>query len=315
MKISNAAVIVLAGLLAAPGLARAQDSGLRPNPNITIDYIEPEDPARLDYDPNDPKMSQSDKDQLKKIQANYEALKAVRERLMKSRILERYSLFLSAIRLPTTLRLRTKQCNTQNAFYSRDDTSLTLCYEYVIAFEQRAPKETTAQGISREDAIIGSIISTMLHETGHALFSIFRIPILGKEEDAADQVAGFVMLQFGIDVAKTTIKGAAWKWYAQNWSDPAYHDVHSTPQQRFYNYLCIGYGGYPDAFKPFIDFNWLPKARAAGCAVEYKQAENAFAKTILPHIDEEIMKKVQNTTWIQAGEATSLLPPPAPAKK
>jgi hypothetical protein len=300
MKLSNA--LALALLLAAPAVARAQDSGLSPNPKITIDYMEPYDPARLDYDPADPKLSQSDKDKLGKIQRNYENLLAVRERLMKARLLERFSLFLSAVRLPTTLRLIAKQCDMLNAFYSPTDTSLTLCYEYVQAFEARAPKATTPQGISREDAIIGSIISTMLHETGHALFSIFRVPILGREEDAADQIAGFVMLQFGTDVARTTIKGAAWKWGSQDWSDPAYHDVHSTPQQRFYNYLCIAYGGNPQAFQPFINLGWLPKWRVPLCANEYQQVQNAFAKTILPHLDEEIMKKIQNTTWIQAGE-------------
>jgi len=150
------------------------------NPNIIIDYVEPVDPRRLDFDPEDPKLSADTKEKLKKMMANYEALMGVRERLMESRLLERYALFLSAVKLPTTLRLRTKQCDELNAFYSRVDTSITLCYEYVVAFEARAPKETTPQGITKEDAIVGSIISTLLHETGHALFSIYRVPILGR---------------------------------------------------------------------------------------------------------------------------------------
>ena len=120
---------------------------------------------------------------------------------------------------------------------------------------------------------------------GHAMFSIFRVPILGREEDAADQMAGFVMLQFGTDVARTTIKGAAWKWGSQDWTDPAYHDVHSTPQQRFYNYLCIAYGGNPQAFQQFVDLGWLPKWRVPLCKAEYQQVLNAFANTFDPQYE------------------------------
>ena len=309
----NVTALVVTGLLIAPGVALAQGAkpSLPQNPNIIIDYTEPVDPARMNFDPDDPKLSADDKAKLKKLQANYEAMKGVRERLMKSRLLERYRLFLSAVRFPTTFRLRTKQCDELNAFYSSTDDSLNLCYEYVLSFEQKAPKDTTPEGITREEAIVGSIVSTMLHETGHALFSMFRVPILGREEDAADQIAGFVMLQFGNDVARTTIKGAAWKWASQDWSDPAYHDVHSTPQQRFYNFLCMAYGGDPAGFQEFIDKGWLPKWRVPNCAREYQQAKLAFEKTIGPHIDWDMVKRVQATTWLQANEVPPVAPPPS----
>ena len=33
-----------------------------------------------------------------------------------------------------------------------------------------------------------------------------NIPVFGREEDAADQLSAFLMLQFGKDVARTTIR-------------------------------------------------------------------------------------------------------------
>ena len=42
-------------------------------------------------------------------------------------------------------------------------------------------------------------VSTMLHETGHAIFYLLEIPIFGREEDAADAIASYVALQFGDD--------------------------------------------------------------------------------------------------------------------
>jgi hypothetical protein len=294
----------LALLTAGLGCAFAQSEGgaLLRNPNITIDYVEPKDPVRLDVDINDPNLSAADKDKLVKLRDKYEALKGVRDRLKKSQLLERYSQFLAPLILPTTLRLRAKECGEENAFYSSEDTSINLCYEYVLKFEKKAPTETTPEGITPADGLVGSIVSTLLHETGHALFSIYRIPILGREEDAADQIAGYVMMQFGTDVARTTIKGAAWKWYSQDWSEPPYHDVHSPAQQRFYSFLCMGYGGNPDAFKQFIELGWLPKWRAPNCVYEYQQARLAFDTTVLPHVDPALMAKVRSGTWLRAAE-------------
>jgi hypothetical protein len=128
--------------------------------------------------------------------------------------------------------------------------------------------------------------------------------VLGREEDSADQIAGFIMLQFGKEVARTAIKGTAFVWLTFSREDQAvYWDTHSTPAQRFYNFLCIAYGGDPATFKDLAD-KWLSKARAEGCAHEYQQARNAFRKTVLPHVDQELMKKVQSIKWLQPDDGT-----------
>ena len=57
-----------------------------------------------------------------------------------------------------------------------------------------------------------------------------------------------------------------------------------------------------------IDRGWLPKWRVPNCAAEYAQARLAFEKTIAPHLDSEITKQVQATTWL----ATANTPPANP---
>lgn len=133
-----AVAFAAAALVPACALAQAALPQLPANPNIVVDYIEPMDPARLNFDPDDPNLPRDMKEKLAKVKANYEVLKSVRERLMSNRVLERYALFLTALKLPTTLRLRGRQCDEANAFYNRTDTSITLCYEYVAMFEARA---------------------------------------------------------------------------------------------------------------------------------------------------------------------------------
>jgi hypothetical protein len=174
----------------------------------------------------------------------------------------------------------------------------------IDAVETMAPQTTSPEGFTRQEVIDGGFIGIALHETGHAVNDLFSVPVLGREEDTADQIAGFVMMQFGKDVARTAIKGTDYVWlnFARMGS-AIYWDVHSTPGQRFQNFLCIGYGGDPDTFKDLAD-KWLPKDRIGNCQHEYLQVKNAFVKTILPHVDQELMKKVQATKWLRPDDGT-----------
>jgi predicted HD phosphohydrolase len=303
----TAAIMIAVALALMPIAFDRASAQLQRNPNIIIDYIEPQDPIHYDIDINDPNLDPQLKTQMQKATDQFKKLSGVRDRLKKSQLLERYSQFLVALRLPATLRLRAKQCDQENAWFDVTDTSVNLCYEYVAAMESKAPKATTKEGFTPEGTLTGMVVSTLLHETGHALFSIYNVPILGREEDAADEIAGFVMMQFGNDVALTTMKGAAWKWLSDDWTNPTYYDVHSSSQARFYNFLCMAYGGNPAAFKQFVDLGWLPQARASGCAYEYQMAKLAFDKTILSHIDLDTMKKVQSAKWFYTAEMD---PPP-----
>jgi hypothetical protein len=266
----GSALIVLGALAPTPPAQAQQSAAELKNPKVLIDYLEARSPS---YRP-------------------------LFDWVRQKKILEQYQEFMAPLKLPTPLRVRTMQCGAVNAYYDPDEWAIKLCYEIIADILKNAPQKTTAQGFTRDDAIIGGIASILLHETGHALFDILEVPVLGREEDAADQIGGFVALQFGRNLAMLMSKGAAYTWMSYALSGPPiYWDTHSTPAQRFYNYLCLGYGADPDGFKDMVQKGMLPKNRADGCAAEYQQAKLAFAKTILPHIDPELMKKVQAIKW------------------
>jgi hypothetical protein len=231
----------------------------------------------------------------------YPRSQATLDRLRKRQVLEELAMFLSPLRLPRVLRIRTKSCGVVNAFYDRSEWAISLCYEFYEHLEQIAPQTKSPQGFTRDEVIVGGFIDAIFHELGHALFDILQVPVFGREEDAADQLSAFLMLQFGQDVARTTIQGAAFT-YLNNRnprSRAEYADEHGTDAQRFFNYLCLAYGGEPDAFRDFVDNGVLPKARANGCAREHQVVKKAFAKTILPHIDQQLMKTVQSVQWLR----------------
>lgn len=259
-----------------------------------------------------------------------DANKAAYAALQKRHILEAYSQFLSPLRLPHPLTLVALNCettfHTNSPFYSPADRALHFCYEWYNAVLQAAPTSTTPQGVTRANVITGMWAGTLLHETGHALFDMLDVPVFGREEDAADEAAAFIALQFNKDIQRTIIKGFAYFWQieAKEGADPptandtnppkdatqrclndplcAYADEHGTASQRLYNTLCLGYGGDPDAFKDFVQLGWLPQTRADDCAREYQQLKLAFTKTIMPFVDTDMMKKVEATQWLQPQE-------------
>ena len=210
---------------------------------------------------------------------------ALLERLQKRRVLEDLKAFLSPLRLPRKLVLNTKECGQVNAFYSRSE-GLILCYEYIEYIEALAPKDTTPEGFTRQEGIAGAFAEVALHEIGHAVFDIFEAPVFGREEDAADQLAGFVMLQFSTDMTRLAIKGAAYSYLSQesNWAGTKFSDEHGTQRQRYYNYLCLAYGrsgGVPGLHRQGL----LPR-NVLSIAREYEQVKRAFEDRSAVHRSE-----------------------------
>ena len=276
-RIAAVLAVAAVGLLIEPleSAAQPRPQELAANSRVIIDYIDP--------------------------MTRFPRSQATLDRLRKRQVLEELSMFLSPLRLPRMLRVRTKSCGAVNAYYVPSEWAVNLCYEYYEHLEAIAPQGKSPQGYTRDEVIVGGFIDAIFHELGHALFDILQVPVFGREEDAADQLSAFLMLQFGKDVARVTIKGAAYTYLISKnpRTRTEFADEHGTPAQRFFNYMCLAYGGEPEAFREYVDRGVLPKARAEGCSREYLLVRRAFAKTIYPYIDVELMKKVQSVQWLR----------------
>ena len=226
-------------------------------------------------------------------------------RLQKRRVLEDFQDFLSPLKLPQTLTIKTEACNgVVNAYYSSG--AVTICYEYIAWIHQVARKVTLSNEISLEDAVVGPFVDVLLHETAHAIFDLLKIPLFGREEDAADQLAAFILLQFGNDVARRTIVGAALLFRQmavdQQPGTADYAAVHGLPAQRFINVLCIAYGAQPKLFADYVKQGFLPAFRVGYCRWEYQQIAHAFRTLIGPHVDPVLQEKVRGREWLRADD-------------
>jgi hypothetical protein len=223
----------------------------------------------------------------------------IRERLMKRQVLEQVRLFLSPLKLPRKLLVQTDQCGADRRPYAPGG-SVTICYEYIARINRMAPREQPAGSLPPELMVVGAVVQAVLHEVSVAIFDLLELPVWGREDDAADKLAGFIMVQFGKEVALKVMVGAAWFFDAseRTWTGTDFANPQSTEAQRFYNYLCIAFGSDPATFKFLLDQNLLPARRAQRCTGEYYRLRAAFHKTILPHVDEPLLKKVQSANWL-----------------
>jgi Putative metallopeptidase len=276
MLCATAVGVAAAGVAACATQAVAQGASAPQNPQIEIVYAQPRDAG----------------------------LRPIHDRLKARGVLEELSQFLVPLRLPRKLTVRTDQCGAVTRPY-QPQGPVTI-YELVDQIEKTAAKVDAA---ARPTAIAGAFIVVVLHEFAHGLFDVLQVPVWGREGDAADRLAALVMLQFGEDLAFRTIVGATAFFTASNktWTGSAFADVNSPEQQRYYNYLCIAYGGAPIPFKGLVTPDQkgqqtLPPARARRCESEYEQVMKAFNQWVRPSVDPVLLVKVRATPWLRPSD-------------
>ena len=125
--------------------------------------------------------------------------------------------------------------------------------------------------------------------------------MLGREEDAADQLSAYYLLQLPKERKRALILGSAYAFASQlkirrprdsldcdcSWRAMwPLASEHGTTAQRLYNVLCLAYGSDKGLFDDIVTKGFLPKERAEICEEEYRQIDSAYHTLILPHLDQ-----------------------------
>ncbi len=246
-----------------------------------------------------------------RIRIDYEQPKAAELRTIQQALKDRYVLetlqhFLSPLRLPRDVTVRTAQCserdgeNRTNLEY-QPNRPVTICYELMAKIARIAAAHTADETLQRK-VIVGAFVQSALQETAYAIFDVLEIPIWGREFDAADRLAAFIIMQFGDDIAANVMVGAAnlFYWSDQTWQGSQFASTASPDAQRFYNYACIAVAGNPWLFGGWVKF--IPERRAGPngrwCSDDYEEIRRAFNLRIMPHVDADMLVKMRSEKWL-----------------
>lgn len=191
----------------------------------------------------------------------------------------------AALALPQDITLRTKDCKEINAYYDPNDASITMCYELMEHFYGSFRSNGSSEKDSY-DQMFDAVRFVFLHEIAHALIDMYKLPIIGNEEDAADRCSAYINLEELGKEGVAAILAAADAFAIESkrtaGAKKNMADEHLLGEQRYYNALCMVYGSNSTNWEKLVTEGYLPKERAVRCPTEYQKAVDAWSALLGP---------------------------------
>lgn len=127
------------------------------------------------------------------------------------------------------------------------------------------------------------------HELAHALVDTLDIPVLGKEEDAADTLATILMLSIrddGGEAVMATVLQMTMFAELVEIDESAFWDEHSLDIQRAFHVVCMVYGSDPETFRGLLTDMGMPEdERGPYCVQEYETQFTNWMSLLEPYFD------------------------------
>ena len=181
-----------------------------------------------------------------------------------------------------------------------------------LAYSQTAPTSTRAprakmddgvrelgtnsrlKGMSQQqqmdmiEFVAGNMLFVGFHELGHGIIHELGLPVLGREEDAADFFATIAMINMNTDFSNRVLVQAARGWFLMDRRDRkegeklAFYDEHGLDKQRAYQIVCLMVGWDEDRFKELADWVKMPQSRQDSCGGDYSNAQYSWNAELKP---------------------------------
>ncbi len=169
-------------------------------------------------------------------------------------------------------------------------------------------KLTTEDRESAVAFVFGNMLFVLLHELAHAAIADLEIPVLGREEDAADEFAILRMLWVGSAFTHRVLADATKGWFFSARRDRkegeplAFYDEHSLDQQRAYQIVCLMVGHDPNKMVDLANEMKLPNDRRESCKRDFAKASSSWAAVLKPRRRTPDQPKVEIETIYGEGK-------------
>jgi hypothetical protein len=224
------------------------------------------------------------------------------ETFREDKVMEKVAAALNAVfKITKPLKITCMECGEVNAFYNPEKKELQICYDL---FEDMVNKMSKYH--SDPDSLgtkIGMAFSFILyHEIGHAFIDLFKIPITGKEEDAADYFAFYMLGSNGVpEGVSACIEGANFfkDMHNEMKQDTIYQrinkegnivdalpywDEHSFSLQRYYSINSLIFGSNPDANWDMVEKGLIGYRRPKNAIQEFEKIKKGWDNVLKNHL-------------------------------
>ncbi|HEV7346297.1 MAG TPA: DUF4344 domain-containing metallopeptidase [Devosia sp.] len=159
--------------------------------------------------------------------------------------------------------------------------ALLMCFAWMPALAH-AQDLTKAQYAEARRFAYNNSLFVLYHEVAHLLFDQLDLPILGREEDAADNMATWTLLNKRTPDADRALADAAHGWilsgvaYDSGGVESDYAASHSLDKQRAYQIVCLMVGMDETAFRPIANEYRMERDRQDSCYGDYDTVRRGF---------------------------------------
>jgi len=181
----------------------------------------------------------------------------------------------------------------------------TALEERVVEAARALEKEPKLQRFSHKERmdliafVTGNILFIIVHELGHATISELGLPVLGREEDAADDFATVAALKLADQFSDRVLTESAKGWFLSDKRDRKqgekldFYDEHGMDKQRAYHIVCLMVGSDDKKYKELADTVKLPEDRQQTCGGDFSNASWSWETVLKPHIRQPGDPKVE----------------------
>lgn len=140
------------------------------------------------------------------------------------------------------------------------------------------------------DFVTGNAFHILLHEIGHLLIDQLDLPVLGQEEDAADNYATLTLIEWDTGLADQALADTAYSWFLRH-DDTADHDgdegeffsEHDLDVQRAYRVICHLVGVDEQAFGPLATDLGVYPDETESCDYSADLSAKSWAQVLFPY--------------------------------
>jgi Putative metallopeptidase len=187
-------------------------------------------------------------------------------------------------------------CASEPIFAQSAETETELFQARVSATAQKFGDQPGFKNLSAKERdqlaefVTGNVLFVLLHELGHAAITQMGLPVLGRQEDAADSFAATGLIRIGSGFTHRVLAEAAKGWFLADRRDQetndavAFYDEHGLNQQRAYEIVCLMVGSDEEKFRDLAAETKLPKPRQETCAGDFSNAAYSWDLLLKPHL-------------------------------
>ncbi|MCW5721878.1 MAG: hypothetical protein KIS86_12120 [Devosia sp.] len=147
----------------------------------------------------------------------------------------------------------------------------------------------------------------LYHEMAHLLVDQLQLPVLGREEDAADNVATWILLNKRTPEADKALENAAQGWllsgiaYGSGEYEEDYAAAHSLDKQRAYQIVCMMVGSDDTAFRRIANQYAMERDRQDTCYWDYALINRSIKSLLTERGPKSGSATTVNVTYHDAG--------------